>query len=175
MRWVFFVPFIGVLIVATVFGYMLSQREEPGTAPSARLGQTLPELSLEDLADAALLRSRDDLLGEPFLLNVWGSWCPSCRIEHPVLNRLAAEESVRIVGLNYRDVRAEGLQWLVDRGDPYVFNLFDPVGRYGFELGVVGAPETFFIDAQGVVQHRHVGILSERHWENRLRELWEAL
>ncbi|MEX1057991.1 MAG: DsbE family thiol:disulfide interchange protein, partial [Natronospirillum sp.] len=68
-----------------------------------------------------------------------------------------------------------GQQWLVDRGDPYVRNVFDPLGQVGFDLGVVGAPETYFIDAQGVVRYRHVGVLSERHWETSLREVYQSL
>ncbi|MCH8551387.1 MAG: DsbE family thiol:disulfide interchange protein [Natronospirillum sp.] len=175
MRWVVFVPFFGVLVAATVFGYMLSQGEDQGSAPSTRIGKVLPTLSLQDLSDEDLIRVNEDLYGSPFLLNVWGSWCPSCRIEHPVLNKLADEESVRIIGLNYRDTRDGGQEWLVDRGDPYEFTVFDPIGEFGFDLGVVGAPETYFIDAEGIVRHRHVGILSERHWDNTLRDVWESL
>lgn len=173
MRWVVFVPFFVVLLAATVFGYMLSLDEE-GSAESTRIGEPLPDFELEDLADAERLVVNEDIYGEPFLLNVWGSWCPSCRVEHPVLNRLS-ENGVRIVGLNYRDTREGGQEWLEDRGDPYVRNLFDPEGGFGFNLGVVGAPETYFVDAEGVVHYRHVGVLSERHWEDSLKEVYEAL
>ncbi|TGG95369.1 DsbE family thiol:disulfide interchange protein [Natronospirillum operosum] len=174
MRWVVFVPFFVVMVAATVFGYMLSNNEQEGSAPSTRIGQPLPAFALEDLVDPELQRVNEDMLGEPFLLNVWGSWCPSCRIEHPVLNGLAAD-GVRIIGLNYRDTRDGGIEWLEERGDPYVFNVFDPIGEFGFDLGVVGAPETYFVDAEGIVRHRHVGILNERHWENTLRDVWESL
>lgn len=176
MRWIVFAPFLVALIAATVFGYMLSQSEDDrGSAPSARIGQPLPAFTLEDLMDEGIQVVNADVYGEPFLLNVWGSWCPSCRIEHPVLNRLAEEEGVPIVGLNYRDTRGGGQEWLRDRGDPYVRNVFDPLGQFGFDLGVVGAPETFFIDAEGIVQYRHVGVLSERQWESSLRDVFQAL
>lgn len=175
MRWIVFVPFFAVVVAATVFGYMLSLNDDGSSAPSTRIGQPLPQFALQDLADDSVQVVNEDLYGEPFLLNVWGSWCPSCRIEHPVLNRLAEDESVRIVGLNYRDTRDGGLEWLSDRGNPYVRNVFDPLGALGFDLGVVGAPETYFVDADGVVRYRHVGVLSERHWNNNLRNVWQSL
>ncbi len=174
MRWVVFVPFFVVLVSATVFGYMLSTGEDEGSAPSTRIDQPIPDFSLEDLEDASVMVTNEDLYGEPFLLNVWGSWCPSCRIEHPTLNALA-ESGVPIVGLNYRDTRDGGLQWLEDRGDPYVRNMFDPVGSLGFDLGVVGAPETYFVDGDGIIRHRHVGIVNERNWESSLKSVYESL
>ncbi|MEX1057639.1 MAG: DsbE family thiol:disulfide interchange protein, partial [Natronospirillum sp.] len=92
MRWIVFIPFFVALLAATVFGYLLSQNEDTGSAPTTRMGQALPVFEMEDLLDENLTIVNEDLYGEPFLLNVWGSWCPSCRIEHPVLNRLADEE-----------------------------------------------------------------------------------
>lgn len=176
MRWVVYVP-VGIVVVAVlVLGYLLSMSQQSGSesASSARLGSPLPAFELTSLTDESVVLENSDLQGEPFLLNVWGSWCPSCRIEHPMLNELA-ESGVRIIGLNYRDTREGGQQWLADRGDPYEVSLFDPRGHFGFELGVVGAPETYVVDADGTIRYRHVGILNERHWAGNMGELYRSL
>jgi len=105
------------------------------------------------------------------LLNVWGTWCPSCRDEHADLMWLAEDEGVPIVGLNYKDQRAEAKAWLERLGDPYSTNVYDPEGSLGFDLGVYGAPETFVIGAGGTVLHRHVGVVNKQVWEETLRPL----
>jgi len=111
------------------------------------------------------------------LLNVWGTWCPSCRVEHPDLVRLARDEGVPIYGLNYKDNRDAALQWLDELGNPYELVLFDPQGKLGFDLGVYGAPETYIIDSKGIVRFRHVGVVDNELWETelepRIRELRE--
>ena len=88
-----------------------------------------------------------------------------------MLNQLA-EQGVKIVGLNYKDTRPAAQKWLAERGDPYWLNLFDPQGHLGFDLGVYGAPETYLVDAQGIVRYRRVGVVDERNWEGELGELY---
>lgn len=176
MRWTVYIPFGLVLAGVVILAYLLNF-ERPGTgssAPSAQLNDELPPFELTSLLEPEQTLVNRNLYGEPFLLNVWGSWCPSCRIEHPMLNKLA-EQGVPIVGLNYRDSRDGGQKWLADRGNPYTVNLFDPRGEFGFELGVVGAPETYVIDRNGVVRYRHVGILNDRHWNGSVGEAYRDL
>jgi len=105
-------------------------------------------------------------------LSVWATWCAACRVEHPHLNRLA-EQGVPIVGLNYKDERDKAVEWLAERGDPYTQVIYDPEGSLGFDLGVYGAPETYLIDAKGIVRHRHVGVVDQDVWESDFEPLYE--
>lgn len=138
------------------------------TLESALIGKPVPSFSLADLHSPGRLISNDVFKGKVQLLNVWGTWCPSCRDEHPDLLRLAKQKGVSIIGLNYKDNRDEALTWLSHLGDPYSTSIYDPKGTLGFDLGVYGAPETFVIDASGVVRYRHVGVVNQKVWEETL-------
>ena len=109
--------------------------------------------------------------GKPLLLNVWATWCPTCRAEHQFLNELA-RQGVRVVGLNYKDDRQKAVTWLDSLGNPYALSLFDGSGMLGLDLGVYGAPETFLIDGQGIIRWRHAGDLNARVWREQLQPLW---
>jgi cytochrome c biogenesis protein CcmG/thiol:disulfide interchange protein DsbE len=109
------------------------------------------------------------------VLNVWASWCSACRIEHPLLVELGRDPAIEIIGLNYKDVRADGLRWLSERGDPYRQTLHDPEGSLGLDLGVYGVPETFVIDAEGVIRHKHVGPLTREVWQQDIAPLLARL
>jgi cytochrome c biogenesis protein CcmG/thiol:disulfide interchange protein DsbE len=108
--------------------------------------------------------SKADFVGKPVLINVWATWCPSCRQEHEQLLRIAQDNKIDIIGLNYKDERAAATNWLRQLGNPYVFNIYDEAGMLGLDLGVYGAPETYLLDAQGVVRHRHVGVVTAQTW-----------
>lgn len=110
--------------------------------------------------------------GKPVLLNVWATWCPTCRAEHQYLNRLAAQ-GIRVVGLNYKDDRAKAVAWLNTLGNPYALSLSDSDGMLGLDLGVYGAPETFLIDGNGIIRYRHAGDLNARVWESEMKPLWD--
>lgn len=165
-----FMPLILVVALGVVLYEGLGK--DPSLLESARIGKPVPEFTLPLLTEENREVGEDVLQGEVVLLNVWATWCVSCRQEHPYLNRLA-EKGVTLVGLNYKDERELALGWLSDLGDPYAFNIYDPEGSLGFDLGVYGTPETFLIDADGVVRHRHVGVVNERVWENELEPLYE--
>jgi cytochrome c biogenesis protein CcmG/thiol:disulfide interchange protein DsbE len=107
-------------------------------------------------------------------LNVWATWCPACRDEHPYLVELA-ESGVNVIGLNYKDEAKAALNWLATLGNPYRFNIYDPRGSLGFDLGVYGAPETYIIDTHGVVRFRHVGVVNEKVWIEKLKPVYESL
>lgn len=139
---------------------------DPTALPSARVGQPLPEFDLQVLG-GEYRRSAGQWHGKPALLNVWATWCFSCRVEHPYLLDLA-ESGVTIYGLNYKDDPAKALTWLEELGNPYAETVVDIDGDFGFDLGVYGAPETYVIDAAGTVQYRHVGVVDERVWTEQL-------
>lgn len=145
--------------------------KDPTHLDSALIGKPVPAFQLADLKDPDSLLGPDVFEGQVSLLNVWGTWCPACRDEHSELVWLAEEQGVRIVGLNYKDNRDEALKWLDRLGDPYQVSLYDPQGKLGFDLGVYGAPETYVIDGNGIVRHRHVGVVNEKVWREQLEPL----
>ena len=159
-----FLPLVAfaALVLLLVRGLAL----DPTALPSARVGQPLPEFDLQVLG-GEYRRSAGQWHGKPALLNVWATWCFSCRVEHPYLLDLA-ESGVTIYGLNYKDDPAKALRWLEELGNPYDETVVDIDGDFGFDLGVYGAPETYVIDAAGTVQYRHVGVVDERVWTEQL-------
>jgi len=118
--------------------------------------------------------SRADVTGEVVLFNVWATWCISCRVEHAYLQQLA-DAGVKIYGVNYKDDSAAARQWLRELGDPYVDSIADVQGTLGLDLGVYGAPETYFVDRQGIIRYRHVGVIGARVWETVLQPIYEQL
>lgn len=168
-------PLLVFVLLALVFWSVLKRDHyDPQYLPSALIGQPLPAFSLMQLEDEARVLTLADLPQQAFLLNVWATWCISCRVEHPYLNRLA-QQGVAVVGLNYKDDRLKALQWLDDLGNPYRLNLFDPQGRLGLDLGVYGAPETYLVDRHGVVRFKHVGVVDEQVWQEQLQPLYREL
>ncbi|MGC9403307.1 DsbE family thiol:disulfide interchange protein [Vibrio genomosp. F10] len=174
---ILFLPFIAFLALAAVFATQLArnaQGDDPTKLESVLIGKSVPEFRLEDLAQPGKLYSQDIFVGEPLLLNVWATWCPTCYAEHQYLNELSAK-GVKIIGLNYKDQRDKAVGWLTDLGNPYLISLFDGDGMLGLDLGVYGAPETFLIDAKGVVRYRHVGDVNSRNWAEKLGPMYAEL
>ena len=157
-----------LLVVLLVRGLSL----DPTALPSARLGDSLPDFNLPVLGDS-VSRQAEDWRGEPALINVWATWCFSCRVEHPYLLELA-QKGFTIYGLNYKDDPEKALVWLDDLGNPYTETVVDKDGLFGLDLGVYGAPETYVIDASGVVRHRHVGVVNEQVWNEQLSPYFET-
>jgi len=114
------------------------------------------------------------VVGQVSLLNVWATWCVACRVEHPYLLDLA-ERGVPIFGLNYKDDGSDARKWLLDLGNPYRLDIADREGTLGLDLGVYGAPETYLLDAGGVIRYRHVGIVDQQVWESILQPLYLSL
>ena len=133
---------------------------DPKVVPSPLIGKPAPAFTLTTLKDPAQTISNTDFLGKVSLLNIWATWCVSCRAEHEVLVQLAKSGQVGIYGLNYKDDREKARRWLEQLGDPYVANAFDANGRVGIDWGVYGAPETFVIDSAGIIRHKHIGPLT---------------
>ena len=146
---------------------------DPQELPSALIDKPLPAFSLQDLKSDQRLITEKDLKG-PALVNVWATWCPTCKAEHQMLNSLA-KAGVVIYGINYKDDAEAARKWLQDYLDPYQVNVSDPQGSLGINLGVYGAPETFLIDAQGIIRHKYVGAIDERVWRQELAPRYQAL
>lgn len=137
---------------------------DPKDLPSVLIDKPIPEFQLESVSGNQQL-TKNDLPGEMFLLNVWGSYCLPCLIEHPTLMRLTEAGEIPVVGVNYRDQQDLAQQWLDDNGNPFAFSVMDPDGRFGIDLGVYGAPETYLVDSNGIIRFRHVSVLDETVWQ----------
>ncbi|HEY4318852.1 MAG TPA: DsbE family thiol:disulfide interchange protein [Herbaspirillum sp.] len=147
---------------------------DPTRLPSALIGKPFPAFALPALEETSRMLTRDDLKGRPALVNVWATWCPSCREEHPVLTRLAGQ-GVVIYGVDYKDDRNAAQHWLRTLHNPYRLTIEDAAGTLGLDLGVYGAPETFFIDGKGVIRDKYVGIIDERVWREELAPVYDKL
>lgn len=167
---------LGIVLVLGIFGAfsMYGLHNDPTELPSALLDRPFPEFEQPALDDPQRMLGRKDLLGRPALVNVWATWCPTCRAEHDYFNRLAAT-GVPIYGINYKDSTPKAQQWLRDLKDPYQLNVVDSQGRLGMELGVYGAPETFLIDAEGVIRFKYVGAIDEEVWTEKLEPVYRQL
>lgn len=170
-RFKLFIPLIVFVVISIFLWRGLSL--DPNNVPSALIGKPLPKVSLPALKQERVVE-REELLGQPFLLNVWATWCPTCIHEHPYLVKLA-ERGVKIVGLNYKDETDKALVWLERLGNPYSVNIVDTEGRMGLSLGVYGAPETFIVDSKGVIRYRHAGDVNDRVWKEKLAPIYSTL
>lgn len=169
-----FIP-LGVFLLVLLLLWRGFSLGDPHALPSALLNQPLPEFALAVLHDPERIVGSEAMQGEPFLLNVWATWCPTCRAEHAELERITEEYGVRIFGINYKDDPAEARRWLARFGDPYVFSVMDADGSLGIDLGVYGAPETFLVDAEGVIRYKRVGAVDQRVWETQLAPILAEL
>ena len=163
-----FIPLAAFALLALLLFKGLSI--DPTALPAARLGQPFPDFSQPELLTEAVIGA-SALQPRPALVNVWATWCYSCRVEHPYLLALAAQ-GVPIYGLNYKDESEKARQWLSELGDPYRLNITDRDGTVGLDLGVYGAPETYVLGPDGVILHRHVGVLDEAVFERDIRHFF---
>jgi cytochrome c biogenesis protein CcmG/thiol:disulfide interchange protein DsbE len=165
---------LAVFIVLVVFlgiGLGLNPRE----VPSPLIGKPAPVFKLAQLHESGKALGKEDMLGQVWLLNVWASWCVSCREEHPVLIEFAKRNLVPIYGLNYKDKRDDALAWLRQFGDPYKASIVDADGRVGIDYGVYGVPETFVIDKAGVVRYKQIGPVTPDALKNKILPLLQQL
>jgi cytochrome c biogenesis protein CcmG, thiol:disulfide interchange protein DsbE len=146
----------------------------PSELPLAQLNQKLPAFEMPILGDKTHLFSSENMQGHPAILHVFASWCASCAEEQVFLLKLA-DKGVPLYGLNYKDDAFDAMHWLETWGNPYRLIGMDKTGRTGIDLGVYGTPETFLVDAEGVIRYRHAGILNAQIWEQVLLPQWKAL
>ncbi len=171
--WRYILP-LGILLVLIAF-FWRGLQLDPGEVPSPLIDRPAPNFLLQSLHDPEEMVSELDLVGEVTLFNVWGTWCPGCHEEHEELMRLAHEENVRIIGLNYRDDREAAIQWLERLGSPFERSAYDPDGAVAIDWGVYGAPETFVLDHEGIIRHKHVGEITHEDIDQQLLPLIERL
>ena len=148
---------------------------DPKEVPSPLINKPAPAFSLVQLDKPDLTLKRDDMLGKVWMLNVFASWCVACREEHPLLVEFSRMKMLPIYGLNYKDERAAGMKWLSTFGNPYAASLYDHDGRVGIDYGVYGVPESFLIDAKGVVRYKQIGPFTPEAIETKLIPLVQQL
>lgn len=160
-----FVALVGLLVAG------LQTSEQRSQVASPLIGKPVPQFSLPRLHEPERLTGRQDLVGEPFILNVWGSWCWACRAEHPYVERLGEQARAPLVGFNWKDERADALDWLDRFGDAWDFHVVDFEGDVAIDLGVYGAPETFLVDHEGIIRYKHIGPIDETSYQELMRRV----
>ena len=168
-----FIPLAIFLALAVLLGVGLTLK--PREVPSPFIGKPAPSFKLPQLKSGAPDFDPAQMKGQVWVLNVWASWCAPCREEHPLLVEAARNQVVTLVGLNYKDDPRNADEWLRKLGDPYQAIAVDRDGRVGIDYGVYGVPETFVIDATGVVRYKHVGPLTQEVWTNKMLPLIKSL
>ncbi len=173
-RLLFLLPVLLVAVIGLGLGYGLTRDAQE--IPSALIDQPVPAFDLAALDGVELPGlATSDLGGEVALVNVFASWCAPCRVEHPVLTRLAETRDIPLYGINYKDAPADAAGWLADLGNPYRRIGVDRQGRTGIELGITGVPETFLVDAEGRIRYRHAGPVMPEDVDETLMPLIEEL
>lgn len=167
-------PLCGFLALVLVLwlGFSLN---DPHVLPSALLDRPFPEFDLPSLKDEDRRLTVMDIKGRIVLVNVWATWCPTCKAEHSELLRLKQRFGLDIIGIVYKDEPEEARRWLEAYGDPYAFNIVDREGRLGIDLGVYGAPESFLLNSEGQILYKRVGEVNARIWRNEIRPRLEQL
>jgi len=161
-----FVGLVGFLAVGLTLN--------PRSVPSPLIGQPVPAFELRNLHSQALVTPAS-LKGRAWLLNVWASWCEACKHEHKYFVQLQQETDFMIVGLNYKDTRREALAWLAAFNDPYNLIVEDQDGSLGLDLGVYGVPETFVVDAAGIIQYKFTGPVNRQEMVEEIIPLLQSL
>ncbi len=164
-------PLVIFICLAILFARGLQL--DPHKLPSALIGKPLPVFTLTTLDGKTI--SEKDLQGKVLLLNVWASWCLTCRVEHAELMNIAASHQILIYGLNYKDQLDAANSWLQAFGNPYVATIYDPKGMFALNLGVYGVPETYLIDKQGIIRYKQVGEITNNNWQSVILPLAKTL
>jgi len=167
------IPFIIFVVLIVVLGIGL--RLDPREVPSPLINKPAPDFDLPTLDNPAISIKKQDLLGKVYLLNVWASWCVSCRQEHNVLVNLGRSGLLKIYGLNYKDKNYDAQQWLRNFSNPYQAVIVDENGRTGIDYGVYGVPESYLIDKKGIIRYKYIGPLTPQLVKDHLLPLVNQL
>lgn len=171
---IFILPTVLFVVLIAMFAVQLG--ENPQELPSVLIDRPVPEFALEALPERGRPLRSEDLKGEVSLVNVFGSWCVACVAEHPFLMEIKKSGAVPIHGIDWREKNpADGMRWLQRNGDPYDRVGLDPDSKVAIDFGVTGAPETFVVDAAGVIRYKHIGPVTPEVWEKTLLPLIEQL
>lgn len=160
------VPLIIFIIIAVFLQRGLYR--DPHRIPSPLIGKPVPEFRAATLKNPNEQITNKILKGQVSLLNVFATWCISCRAEHPILIDIRHSHQVVIYGLNYKDNRQAALKWLQQYGNPYNKIIYDPAGQIGINFGVYGTPETFIIDKKGIIRYKYIGPIAPTEWHDEL-------
>ncbi|MEP3654767.1 MAG: DsbE family thiol:disulfide interchange protein [Litorimonas sp.] len=166
------IPLFGFFLLLGALAFGLTR--DPRILPSELIEKPFPEFSLETLEGNQMI-DPSILQGKVSLVNVFGSWCVACTVEHPQLMAQRNNPNLQLIGIDWRDTREAANRWLVRNGNPYDVVVFDPHSKLIVELGVTGAPETFIVDRTGKIRYKHVGIISPEDWTETLKPLVESL
>jgi cytochrome c biogenesis protein CcmG/thiol:disulfide interchange protein DsbE len=169
----FLLPLFGFMVLVGFLGVGL--KLDPREIPSPLINKSAPDFSVPTLFDATQSIGTKQFKGQVWLLNVWASWCVACRQEHPLLNELANQSLLPIVGLNYKDKRADAIEWLAELGNPYTIIAHDLKGNVGIDFGVYGVPESFLIDKKGLIRFKQIGPFNAESIKNQLLPLVKIL
>ncbi len=165
---------LGLFLVLVVF-LAIGLGRDPREVPSPLINKAAPTFRLPQLQAPDKTFSAADMRGKVWVMNVWASWCISCRDEHPLLLEYARSGAVPIYGLNLKDKPEEAIAWLGELGDPYVLSAADIEGRVAIDYGVYGAPETYLIDQNGIIRHKHIGPVTRKAWNEDFLPLVQKL
>lgn len=166
-------PLIAFMVLVVFLGIGLTK--DPRKLPSPFIGKAAPAFTLPQLHQLNKTFSPKEMLGKVWILNVWASWCVSCRAEHHVLNELINSNSVNLIGLNYKDEVADARRWLNRYGNPYQNSVSDIEGLAGIDWGVYGVPETFVMDKKGIVRLKHTGPVTNKDITDEIMPLIKLL
>jgi len=167
MTWKGLIP----LLLFSVMGIFLAigLTKDPSKLPSQLINEPFPEFSLPDLFDPDVQIDQTYLKGQVTLVNVFGSWCVACDLEHPTLRKLEATGEITMLGINWRDTTEKGRRWLERGGNPYDRVVFDADSILAISLGVTGAPESFLVDKNGQIRYKYVGPISDKIWRDEIK------
>ena len=146
-----------ILFILLVAFLAIGLNRDPHEVPSPLIGKPAPNFEIGQLADSQKTFSPESMKGKVWMLNVWASWCVACREEHPLLIEFSKTKTLPIIGLDYKDQRADAMTMLSREGNPYTLSAFDGNGRVGIDYGVYGVPETYIIDKTGVIRYKNIG------------------
>jgi cytochrome c biogenesis protein CcmG/thiol:disulfide interchange protein DsbE len=155
-------PFFGFVLLAALLGFGIwwNSSHDPTAVPSPLINKPAPAFALPKLDNPAQIVSKDSMLGKPYLVNVFASWCFACGEEHPVLMAESKQLGIPVIGYDYKDEADDAKAWLAQHGNPYDMVIADPSGHTAIDFGVYGAPETFLIDGKGVIRYKRIGPLT---------------
>jgi cytochrome c biogenesis protein CcmG, thiol:disulfide interchange protein DsbE len=171
-RIILFVPVVLFAVLGVLFYRGLSI--DPNNMPSALLNKPVPSFNLPRLENAQEKLNESMLKGKVSLLNVWATWCVTCREEHAFLNQLKGQ-NITIIGIDYKDNTEDAQRWIAELGNPYTDIIVDEDGRLGLDLGVFGAPETYVVDKQGIIRYKHIGDLNQKVWDETILPIIKTL
>ena len=158
--------FIPISLFVVLVGFLYVGLDlDPKKLPSPLIGKKFPEMVINDFATGQEFKSTEYLKGKVSMVNVWASWCITCRAEQAMINKISQENNINMVGINYKDEKKDALQYLDILGNAYDSIIYDRDGKLGLELGVYATPETFIVDKNGIIQYKHIGEITFQNWE----------